>query len=459
MRHRWLAISAGILVTLGAGGAGPPLAARATASPDYLEAARATARYLRALAIEDRTTGALSWPVSDRNPRPATGMDVGAAGIGTFFLSLYEVTGDTDDLVTAERASDYVFAQYRRSGPAGSDWLAGAAGGGEFALRLYDATGRSAHLSDAVWAADWLVAHATASGPGYYWASGSPNVFVGRYHGPAGIGLFLLRVYAATGEARYREVAIGAARWMEQHTVRFASDAIGWKRLTQDQAAYHHWCGGSTGIMEFLAALWKATNDEHYPALLRQTAEGLARSAITEGDGEVAWTYTSANRGNPPVIFCHGSSSAAVALYDAWLTIGDPRYLDLARRAAAWTARVGLSTATEDERYWPHIYGWDHYETGYQTGTAAVGHAMVMLHARDRNEAYLQRAREGAAYLWRIADRPADGQMRWINYTNPEQPGDPREFNSGWYAGAAGVGIFMLELHQASAGAGRAPAR
>lgn len=422
--------------------------ARAATEGEYLDTARATARYLLSVARDEGDRG-LSWPVSDITPVRQTGIDAGAAGIGLFFLELFLATRETAHLVAAERASAFVFSEYRRRGPGGPDWLAGPAGAGEFALRLHRATGREVHLADARWAADWLVRNATREGDLAHWRfTSTPRIYTGRYHGAAGIGLFLLLAHEATGRPEYLDTARAAGRWLQQHVVRFGDDTIGWKRLTTDADAYHNWCGGSTGIMEFLARLADARGDAAYLDLYRRTAEGLLRHAQPQGEG-VAWPYySSPGSRSLPVVFCHGASSAAVTLYEAWRVLGDSRYLQAARRAATWTAAAGLQG--ESGRYWPHILNRDQFETGYQTGVASIGHAFLMMHAADPDARYVAEARQAAAYLMRIADVPAEGQVRWINYTNAERPDWKREYANGWYTGAAGIGIFFLELDAAT---------
>ena len=102
--------------------AGPSAQGPAAPSP-HVTAARAIAQYLRSIARDESVPGAatrgLSWPVSDITAARQTGMDSGAAGIGTFFLDLYLATRNVDDLLTAERASTWVFSEYRRRGPNG----------------------------------------------------------------------------------------------------------------------------------------------------------------------------------------------------------------------------------------------------------------------------------------------------------------------------------------------------
>jgi lantibiotic modifying enzyme len=413
----------------------------------YLAAAQSAAAHLRSIARREPGDG-LSWPVADTNTSRTTGIDVGAAGIGLFFLDLYATTHSSDDLLTAEQASSYVFAQYRSRGPGLADWLAGAAGGGELALRLYRATGRDVHLANAQWAGDWLANAAVRDGDGEYWRYPDGKIFTGRYHGAAGVGLFLLDLFEATRDDKYLRHALSAARWIERYIVRFDGDTIGWKRITTEDIATHSFCVGTAGILDFLERIAGITGDEHYRDLFTRAANGLLRQAIPQpGDG-LTWTYTSARTGGYPVIFCHGSASTAVVLYRAWEFLGDSRFLDAARRGASWTESVSIQSPTEG-RYWPHIYQLELFETGYETGAASVGHALLEMNAIDPREDYVRQAAEAAAYLLAIADRPAEGQLRWINYTSPETPSSVHRYENGWYAGTAGIGIFFVELDRA----------
>jgi hypothetical protein len=148
-------------------------------------------------------------------------------------------------------------------------------------------------------------------------------------------------------------------------------------------------------------------------------------------------------------VFCHGAASAAMVLYRGWVDLGDSRYLETARKGAAWIAAMGIDHP-EGGVLWPHIASWDHFGTGYQTGTASIGHAYLQMQAFDPDRGYVDRARAAARYLLQIADRPIDGQLRWIAYTNAERQGFQRAYLNGWYSGAAGIGLFLLEVADAT---------
>ena len=435
-----------VFLTIGsAGETGPRIDPRAES--EYLSAARQVANYLA--SIERREAAGISWPVSERTGSRPTGIDSGAAGVGWFYLELYKSTRDSDYLVKAEAAAEYVAAQHGRGQFSGPDWLAGAAGAGTFFLALHDETRRELERERATTAGEWLLRTSVADRAGRYWrhSPGTTRIYTGKYHGAAGIGLFLVHLFEHTGDDRFLTTAREAAVWLEQHIVRFEGDAIGFKRLTTDRDAYHHLCGGSVGIMEFYQKLWQVTGDEHYRGVFVATARGLLAKA-RNGERGMSWAYTSSNMGSAPVIVCHGAASVALALQSAYAETGDSRFLEASRAAASWTIRQGVAAAGGTTS-WPHIERWNQFESGYQTGTASVGHALVAMNARDPNPEYLATAQAAASYLLSIADRPGEQQLRWINYTNEARPDWPHEFNTGWYSGAAGIGLFFLDLDAA----------
>ncbi|MFG2822229.1 class IV lanthionine synthetase LanL [Kitasatospora sp. NPDC048365] len=178
----------------------------------------------RALDLARRTP--LSWP----NP------DVchGAAGAGLTQLHLWHATGDPDFLVRAEQAADGLAerAEQHPGGrvcwpiPADFDsalaglthhgFAHGTAGIGTFLL----AAGRAADREDlralAVRAGDSLLAAADHDGDAAWWgtgegaASGTDSRLPNWCSGSSGVGTFLIRLWAATGEARFRTAAEAA---------------------------------------------------------------------------------------------------------------------------------------------------------------------------------------------------------------------------------------------------------
>lgn len=451
MMKRILSFAFACILTMSATAAPRQRAVRAPGFPSgaaYLEAAKSAARWLD--SMERRTARGLAWPWSDRNPYTAPGLGSGAAGIGTFFLRLHQVTGDAVYLEKARGAAAFVASEFKRTSVLGPDWQSGTVGGGEFLLLMYRHTGETIYRDDARALADLLLAGGTREGDSIHWPlAGSDSHFTGIVHGTAGVAMFFARVAEVTGAKAYLTAAEDAYRWVRRHTVPLA-EGIGWKRRTKDTEAYHGFCGGSAGILVLSLELHRATGEARYLEDYVATADGLAASRRTPAPGQASWPYTSSNSGNAPVVYCHGTSCAITALAEAWKVTGNGRYQSIARDGAERLRALSL-TIDGAAPAWPHVENFGQVETGYQTGAASVGYTFLRLHALLGDHQSLARAVEVGDFLLKVADRPAAGQMRWINFLLMP-PDKTREYETGWYAGAAGIGLFLLDLHDRLSG-------
>jgi hypothetical protein len=410
---------------------------------EYLNAARAAAAWLETL--ERRDGEKLSWPASEGSSAHAADISQGASGIGAFYLRLYAATHERVFLDKALGAGAYVAAA---NGGGGVDWLIGRTGAGEFFLMLYQATGDPRWLEEARKMAAALVAVSLGDAQTIYWRNG--YLFTSLAHGAAGTGLFFLHLHEVTGEAEHLDVAMRAYRWMMGHTLR-AESGITFKRTTEDTAGHHGWCGGDVGAAIFLQELARATGDAEVEKAWRATLQGLSDSAHVRGDPgapEYFWRYGPTSTGGAPVIYCHGGAGAAARFASAFLVTGEPEYRETAVAAARWLDGVAIAEAAG--RSWRHIMGSPLHELGLLTGTASVGHASLELYRALREPADLERARAAAAWLLSMAEHPAAGQSKWITRTDTVG-GTPR-YDTGWYMGAAGIGLFFLELHEAERG-------
>ena len=414
----------------------------------HLNAARAAAAWLESL--ERRGPGdTLSWPASETATGASTGIDLGAAGIGAFHLRLYDVTREQRYLDKAIAAGSWIANAYA-SGGGGVDWLGGRAGGGEYFLALYEATGDARWLEEAKKAAGSLIAVSRGDAQTIYWLNG--QYFTSLAHGAAGIGLFFVHLHEVTDDPQYLDVGMRAYRWIMQHTIP-AGSGITLKRLTTDNVGYHGWCGGTVGAVVFLSELSRATGDVAVATARDALLEGLLDTAVRGGppaEPLAAWRYgpSSGTGGSMPVIHCHGGASTAALFAREFLDSGEEQYRDTARAAARWLDSVAI--AENPGRSWNHITGTPLHELGFLTGTASVGHASLELYRAFRDPLDLERARAAAAWLLTMGEQNAPGQMKWITRTDTVG-GTPR-YDTGWYMGAAGIGLFLLELHEAERG-------
>ncbi|MFD9163388.1 class IV lanthionine synthetase LanL [Streptomyces sp. NPDC059558] len=234
----------------------------ATADESLLEAAFARADAV--LNAADRTGGDWTWPTSRDTDSVLAGAHTygfahGTAGVGAFLLAASaaaEARGHTaqagrfaaaalgagDTLVRAARVQEGRAAwpaevggepQFRPS----TQWCNGPAGIGTFLIRLWAATGvqRFADLAE----------QAAAAGVSDPW-----RAIAGACCGNAGTGHFLLDMADFTGEARYRTRAEGIAALIEaQHC---ESDGL---RLVADATSGSEYGNGAAGILDFLLRL------------------------------------------------------------------------------------------------------------------------------------------------------------------------------------------------------------
>ncbi|MGW6985219.1 class IV lanthionine synthetase LanL [Streptomyces sp. NPDC054932] len=235
---------------------------RATDDERLLDAAFARADAV--LDAADRTNGEWTWPTSHDTDSALAGAHTygfahGTAGVGAFLLAAADAAdvrgrtaeagrfaaaalGAGDTLVRAARIEDGRAAWPAEVGgepqlrPV-TQWCNGPAGIGTFLIRLWSATGQRRFAE--------LAEQAAAAGVGDPW-----RAIAGACCGNAGTGHFLLDMADFTGEARYRAQAEGIAAVIDaQHC---ESDGL---RLVADATSGPEYGNGAAGILDFLLRL------------------------------------------------------------------------------------------------------------------------------------------------------------------------------------------------------------
>ncbi|MBM7775951.1 tRNA A-37 threonylcarbamoyl transferase component Bud32 [Actinokineospora baliensis] len=257
-----------------------------------------------------------------REPRILPGLMFGRAGTA---VSLYEagvVLGAED--VTAAGLDLALTLPTQWHVP---DVFHGVAGAGLALVRLWRHTGDDDLLVRARQCADGLLASAT-EGP-QWTATGSFLLAGTRHwgfaHGVAGIAAFLLDVGEATGDDRYLDMARAAAEALGRVAI-IDGDAAFWPSGEDDEHAdtvrLTGFCSGATGVGTFLLRLHQLTGDH--------AALDLADRAAT--------AVHHANWTSPP-LWCHGLATDGDFLLDC--ADLSPTYRDhAADTARAITARA-----------------------------------------------------------------------------------------------------------------------
>jgi lantibiotic modifying enzyme len=357
----------------------------------------------------------------------------GAAGIGLFLADYATVTGDPTARDLAQRALRWSAAPAQEEasrarpfrGP-GMEFslLVGRAGLGLAWLHLARAVGEGAPLAAARAIGDELVAR-------------EPGPFTYLLSGAAGEGLLLLRLWDATGDARYLDGAARYAAWLERQAVR---DALGCTWRARDATAVPppgtRFAGGGdppsrylglgigvAGVTHFLTLLYGATRDARWETLAREGADTLLRLALPDHGG-LNWESEPLEGAESKLRcqWCRGAAGVGLCLALCYEVMGDPRYLKTAEAAGETTYRYG------DVRANPSLC----HGLG---GNAAL---FVALHRATRRSTWLERAHAFAARALTYRTATPAGAV-W-------QADAPDSTSPDLMCGAAGVGHFLLHL-------------
>lgn len=221
----------------------------------------------------------------------------------------------------------------------------------------------------------WLSRHDAADDQGYWCAI---------YAGAAGVGFFLIDLYARTGESRYRDIALQAAHWLEGQVAAGNEELSGPSLICgRGSLAYFYWraaivledralldraeahaeaCAameqkatemivGAPGTGLLFLEIYGATGNDRYLRLAEEMGEFLMRSAERVGAG-VRWPFWAVPPDNSPnrcyTGFAHGAAGSASFLLDLFHVTRDDRFAELARAAG----RRLLEIAERDGPVW-----------------------------------------------------------------------------------------------------------
>ncbi|RFS82834.1 hypothetical protein D0T12_25780 [Actinomadura spongiicola] len=232
------------------------------------------------LALDDRelVDGALA--VADRFPASLPGPDIthGTSGLGLTALHLWARTGHERYGERAVAAADALVASVEKvsgklswSTPAQHEsklagrryhgFAHGVAGVGQFLTACARVTGGDDYRALAVAVAENLLEEATGTDRSASWGAGPGDAPTAPYwcHGAAGIGGFLLRLGALTGDARFVRAAERSARAVVENR---------WRAPLGQ-------CHGLAGNGDFLLDMAAQTGDDHHTDAAWRFAEIL----------------------------------------------------------------------------------------------------------------------------------------------------------------------------------------
>ncbi|QSQ25976.1 lanthionine synthetase C family protein [Pyxidicoccus parkwayensis] len=246
----------------------------------------------------------------------------------------------------------------------------------------------------------------------------SPLAFTSAdlFGGAAGWGLAALALHLRTRDAKLLEVAVRAGEHLVQRAER--SEAGRFWRPEEGGAIPLGFARGGSGIAFFLLSLWRLTREASYLEVARQALDFDVAHA-KERNGGLVWGVDVGDLGHRPY-WLKGGAGIASALIRFFEVLKEPRYLELARKAARGCEVTFSAT--------PHLF----------EGLASIGETQLDMYRVTGDEHYLEQARKKAR------------QTLLFRLDRPEGVAFPGRFllriSHDFGMGGAGIGLFLHRL-------------
>ena len=246
----------------------------------------------------------------------------------------------------------------------------GSAGIGLFYLRLYQVTKKKEYLEEAIKAADNIIA--TDEGVAFYertlndnreadklvHVKNMPGWKIGYYNGPTGSAYLHLKLYELTKDEKYKK-----------YVIKVADDLLSIAKETEDGI---HWseqndlCGDG-GFITYLVMVWELTKDSKYIEAAKKLGDYILTKSSPAPNGGKYWNVVDLTIIDFPkdvfwVNMAHGTSGIGWLFTILYNATQDKKYLKAAIEAAKYIE--GIAVGDEDAALVPYL---DSLERGPST--------------------------------------------------------------------------------------------
>ncbi len=298
------------------------------------------------------------------------------------------------------------------------------------------------YLNHALDTAKFLQANQLETTHGIAWArvpGGKPNHTL--YHGSAGVILFQVELYQATGDKHYLDTAIAAGNEL----LAYVADKAG-----AEQFVTVGFYSGWPGYVYTLNELFRLTGQQQFITGAKQALDRLSAQSAALGDGigwiePIPFSDITGITGEREVIdLSVGAAGAGIIyLYAHRNGLGEDA-LDFAVKTADRLLQV--AEQTPQGLRWSMMVDMPFPFTApnFAHGGSGVGYFLADLYRETGNQAYLDAAIQAAAYTMSRAVPQDDGCL--ICHIEEQQP--PTTFYLGVCHGPAGTGRLIYLLNR-----------
>jgi lantibiotic modifying enzyme len=432
---------------------------------DFLGLALSAERWIH--SGEYKHGDGIAWRIFPENQQKTEGLGSpngfynGAAGMILFYLTLYDATDDTRYLETARKAGDGIISTsndaavldgriikggspYFTADLANSEWnvYAGAPSEGCPLIHLSEATGDPKYRAYALKVGDAAIAAAHSTANGIAWMDETGLLFDG------GVALYLVYLYNATKDEKYREAAVRAARQIAETGTSDPRGGWHWQAMSpsfRNKSPDTYWPNfefGTAGIGFLMATVYEATGDAYFLDKALKAAEHIRAIATQDGDSALVYYEEPGETDLYYLGNCHGAVGDAKFFYKLYSVTGDELHKE-------WVLKLyrGLLKAKA-----PHIHSPGYWRVQCRCcGTAGMLEFFLSLWAAFGGDEYLAKAVEAGETLAGEAFNIDGHGARWYQAWTRTDP-YTIDAHASYEIGAAGDAAALAALSLALRG-------
>ncbi|MCE2935700.1 MAG: lanthionine synthetase LanC family protein [Cyclobacteriaceae bacterium] len=397
-----------------------------TSALAQLEQALAAERWIRTQRVEHAP--GVYWRVYPGDSGITTNLYSGSAGVVLFYAELFHTTRNPDFLREAEAGARFLIHHYSSRALTQDEvgFYTGLAGACFTVKKVYDLSRKSELLAGYQKLMRQLFASARVRNKSAGWQ------YTDVVYGASGIGLFLLRanddisndLAMRTGNQllEVAQPAEGGVRWFMDST------------LMKQGYYMPNFSHGTAGNGYFLLRLYQKTKDKRY---LDKALQAAAHLATIEHDNKWIRHHDGNGRDIFYVSWCHGPAGTARFYYELFRVTQDSAWVKRIEQAAQALMTCGIP-GQQSPGFWNN--------QAPCCGSAGVAEFFLDLHLLLKRKEYLDFSMVMTEDIIKRGRSEGD-RLFWPQAEHRRQP-DLIQAQTGYMQGAAGIGLWLLHLHQ-----------